>query len=86
MTWLRYASGHYQPDVNIRLEDVVGVTVGRITGSDIYEVVVYYSDGQKMSVGCFETSIGGDPERKSGNELARDRAEEIKTAVDKAKA
>lgn len=88
MTWLRY-TGDYQPDINIRLEDVVGVTVGRIPGSSIYEVVVYYSDGQDMGVGTFSPAPGtkGNPAHDSTEayEMAKERAEEIKAAVDKAK-
>ncbi len=84
MTWRRYAGGDYQPDVNIRLEDVVGVTVDRNCPT-VYSVTVYYSDGQKMSVGTFSPVESDDPCSKEGLEMARERAEEIKAAVDKAK-
>lgn len=87
MTWLRYACNDYQPDVNIRLEDVVGVTVGRISGV-IWGVEVYYSDGQKIAVGTFSPieDTNEAPHLNDGREMARERAEEIKLAVDKAKA
>ena len=85
MTWLRYAGDSYQPDVNIRLEDVVGVTVGRIAGV-IWGVEVHYSDGQKMDVGTFSPADDTAEYSTEGLELARERAEEIKAAVDKVKA
>lgn len=88
MTWLRYASNDYQPDINIRLEDVVGLTVGPLDGrftSSFFTVTVFYSDGQSMNVGTFCNPILNDPKSNEGFELARQRAEEIKAAVDKAK-
>ena len=84
MTWLRYAGSDYEQDVNIRLEDVVGITVGKAAGV-VYSVTVYYSDGQQMGIGTFSPIESDDPCSKEGLEMARERAEEIKIAVDKAK-
>ncbi len=73
MTWLTYNTSLFDHEMHIRLEDIVGVEIYEMDGVN-YGIMVHFSGGKSLDVGSTK-----------GIKLAKEQAEEIKAAVDKAK-